>query len=365
MYARNYKEQEISKAFIFPEILVQCESLPELFSALIEDDQPLDVLQRHLPMLLEQSNTLHAEDRTAWQITLHDIFLRDFSLSIDDVCLTVDLLVIWADWPLARYLCDLLVEQRGDVIDRLQLMYCDWMMGETDTAIDHGEYLLTQKPENEDVKSLLAQCHQWKAYYQSVLGNTESFTNADGNLKLILLGQHHCHDFAWQYYDPKIAEQCCSTEFNSNEQWHQWLYQEQGLRDQINFAVIYEDYGFVGTVNMVIHDGVGFCYYWIGTGFQRAGLGSAAVALLLETAKQQWGMHTCYAKVFTDNIASINLLKKLDFEYVKVMTDENGDDEIYYRASGNKLSLENIEDELDKLQKDMQEEVDANPVPEK
>ena len=47
------------------------------------------------------------------------------------------------------------------------------------------------------------------------------------------------------------------------------------------------EWGFVGSVSLVMHGEVGFFYYWIGRDFQGYGIGPEAVQLLLQAARER------------------------------------------------------------------------------
>ncbi|MCB1735617.1 MAG: GNAT family N-acetyltransferase [Gammaproteobacteria bacterium] len=158
-------------------------------------------------------------------------------------------------------------------------------------------------------------------------------TWSDGTLSLEPLGHQHLNDFAWAYADPDIAERCCLPRFDNNDQWHGWLDRISGYNDQMTFGVWHADWGFIGSVSLVMADDIGFFYYWIASDFQSLGLGPRAAALLFDLAEQAWGMRCCYAKVFTDNIPSIRALTKLGFTNTNIAIRSDDRDEWLYRWS--------------------------------
>ena len=139
-----------------------------------------------------------------------------------------------------------------------------------------------------------------------------------GALHLELLAPHHLADFLWQYDDPDIPRLCCLPHFASADEWLSWLGHEYSLTDQLTFATLHCDWGFVGVVSLVLHRNVGFVYYWVGQDFRGRGLASAGTSLLLDLAAVHWGMHTCYAKVFEENLPSIRVLEKLGFTRTRI-----------------------------------------------
>ncbi|MGE5491197.1 MAG: GNAT family N-acetyltransferase [Actinomycetota bacterium] len=161
-------------------------------------------------------------------------------------------------------------------------------------------------------------------------GWTDGHDWGDDELLLEPMGHHHLSDFAWQYYDPTIAERCCLPAFQTDAQWHDWLDNIYRSGDQWIGAVIHRKWGFIGSVSLIMHGGIGFFYYWFGPDFQGQGYGPRAVRLLLATAAERHGLHTCYAKVYDYNTPSRRALEKLGFEDIQVSAAAP-DDEMFYR----------------------------------
>lgn len=150
------------------------------------------------------------------------------------------------------------------------------------------------------------------------------------DLCLIPLSHRHLDDFFWQYFDPGISELCCLPEFVSREQWHAWLSGLYSDGDELPLAIIHREWGFVGCCHLVMHEGIGFLYYWMGKDFRGQGLAYRANRLLLSAAIESFGLRACYAKVFEHNLPSRRLLERLGFECLDFRTipDET---EIFYR----------------------------------
>jgi GNAT superfamily N-acetyltransferase len=86
----------------------------------------------------------------------------------------------------------------------------------------------------------------------------------------------------------------------------------------MTFGVWHAYWGFIGLVNLVMAEDIGFFHYWIARDFQGNGFGPHAVELLLHLAEQAWGLRTCYAKCFADNLPSRKALAKLGFAKLEV-----------------------------------------------
>lgn len=334
--AKEFHHIASSPAPVFPEIRQNSETLAEIFQDITNGahiEARFVRFRQYLPMLIEQAHTLEAQHRIGWLFLLRDLLIRDLTADAAELCLAADLLMLWADWPLACFISEILVDQRGENIDKVRLAYAYWMTGRTPLAIALCKQILARDPHCAEAMNLLPQMEQWLNYSQALLCDSERFVDTDSGLQLSLLGLHHCQDFAWQYYDPSIATLCCLPRFETIQQWSDWLYSEQSLSDQFTFAIFHVAYGFVGSINLVMHNGIGFCYYWLGKDFRNAGLGQAALSLLLRTAQQKWGVRRCYAKVFADNLPSRKLLERTDFSHLEGVSNANNPNEIFYRWS--------------------------------
>lgn len=151
-----------------------------------------------------------------------------------------------------------------------------------------------------------------------------------GQISLTPLRFHHVADFIWQYADPSIGQLCNLPVFQSAEHWMTWLYLCQQEPARHLFAVMHNDYGFIGSVSLQVFDGVGFFYYWLGTDFQGQGFGPIAVNLLLQLGQQHLGMSCCYAKVFEYNLVSDKAISKLGFQRLALRALPPSEAEVFY-----------------------------------
>jgi len=104
---------------------------------------------------------------------------------------------------------------------------------------------------------------------------------------------------------------------------------------------------------------VGFIYYWLGKDFQNKKLGSQAIHLLMHMAVKIYHLDTCYAKVFTHNIASQRLLIKLGFSQMLFQAAPPFEDEVFFYWGEDKSDKEQAF-ELAKLFVKMQSPVEVD-----
>lgn len=307
-------------------------TLEEIYPLLCEPDWSLNALSKWLPAIAEQTHTLNPAQRTDWLLGLRASWQRHgWAFTQRDRERLFEVAGHWGDWRLLLSVAEAIIGQRPlATSETLQCIDALWQLGDTEHALQYARRLCLGNPACGDAANRYTDLQAWVDWLdRHPFGAT--LTAADDGLYLEPLGHHHISAFARQYYDPAIARLCCLPQFDSDEKWHQWVDEVSSYGDQVVFAVLHEEWGFVGSVSLVLHEEVGFFYYWIGPDFQGNGLGPKAVNLMLAMARESCGMHTCYAKVFEYNRASQRGLEKLGFERLAVSAAPPHDDEFFYR----------------------------------
>ena len=316
-------------------------SLPMLWDALEAAQWSLRAQQRLLPEVLAHAQTLAPASRTAWLIRLREASHHAWAAPVCIREALIRLACTWSDWPLLLTICE-----RMEAADELPgwagalMATAQLRLGAAETALTRARTLALLHPQDRWAVEMHDALKRWIAF----VDDSAPAIVGEG-LRLEPLGHHHAEDFRWQYFDPSIAQRCCLPTFDDDAHWHRWLDQCWGYGDQRVYAVIHADWGFIGSVSLIIRDDVGFFYYWLGSDFQGHGLGPAAVRLLLEDAHRQSGMRACYAKVFHDNTASRRALEKLGFDALDICPAPPNADEMFYRF-GSAQSRENSVVEL-------------------
>lgn len=310
-----------------------CGPLARLFGELDGRDWPAPLLERRLPDLLAQAGALEPEARSAWLAGLHQCWRRHgWAFTPDGQRMLLELAASWCAWPLAQAVGAAL-RGHGPLAgaDALRMLDACRHLGDGDTAIELAVGLQLAHP----AEPLYADAHRelqawlrWRAGMPVVDGSDWN----DAELALEPLAHHHLPDFAWQYHDPDIAERCALPHFEDDVHWHRWLDVLHADANQRVFAVLHREWGFIGCVSLILHDGVGFFYYWLGPDFQGHGFGPRAVALLLAMARRDYGMRCCYAKVYDTNAASRRALEKLGFEALGICGAAPDQNQMFYRC---------------------------------
>lgn len=150
------------------------------------------------------------------------------------------------------------------------------------------------------------------------------------NLMLQPLGFHHADSFL-KIYSDDTAYLCRLPVFADVSDWQQWLSDRYDDPMEKIFAVTHKQFGIIGVVSLVLCEQKGFFYYWIGEEFRGRGFGPQAVSLMLNYANEVWGLHTCYAKAFCFNSASLCGLNKLGFELLEIQAAAPNHKEVFFR----------------------------------
>lgn len=275
---------------------------------------------------------LAASDRFSWLEHLHCKYRQyGWAFSTEHLLQLFDLSDHWNDRAFVCHLGKILLQKNSIDADRT-LLLIDALkhMGEMEYALNLCIACQLAQPENLRFASAHRDLHDWNAFRHHA-GRGDGHSHEDNELLLEPLGHHHLPDFAWQYFDPAIAERCCLPKFHSDLEWHRWLEEVYHYGDQSIDAVIHREWGFIGSVSLIQHGGIGFFSYWLGRDFQGQGFGPRAVSLMLASAAERYRLHTCYAKVYEDNTPSRRALEKLGFEDIQVSAVAPDDNEMFYR----------------------------------
>lgn len=231
---------------------------------------------------------------------------------------------------LARYLCDWPTLQKLQSCNLWQAISIekilpDIQMGNFARALAKLKLALQSNVEDLKLTTARQELNQLMRHLPYPLAGLKR-----GAISITPLQFYHVADFGWQYGDSQIAELCNLPLFPSAQHWLAWLHLCQQQQERHLFAVIHQDYGFIGSVSLQVFDGIGFFYYWLGVDFQRQGFGPIAVDILMHVGRRYLGMHSCYAKVFDYNLVSNKAIAKLGFERLPLKALPPSDAEIFY-----------------------------------
>lgn len=274
-----------------------------------------------------QHQVVGAQDRLYWMLQLRD-HIGSMTYTVLDYQLMLDLAVRLCDWVMINRISDILLNIDMDSISPQEYVKAvltnaevNVLLGNSSQALRTLECALLTQHHNAD----LLNSYQWVLdQYQPRLTSAHTVPNDYANdIALTPLELHHIDGFRCAYINQNssrksVAELCNLPIFNNDEEWLDWLHTCHHYSNYTVYAVIHSEWGFIGSVCLEVHHGVGFFYYWLGEDFQGYGFGPQAVDILFTMGTQEKGMTCCYATVYCDNHVSLKALKKIGFRHVPI-----------------------------------------------
>jgi RimJ/RimL family protein N-acetyltransferase len=307
-------------------------TLPALYRELDERRWAMPALERRLPRLLQLADTLKPDHRHAWLAGLSDAWRRHgWALKAEGREDLMTLAAHWRAWPLVRSIGIALQSHALLISDgALHLIDAHRHAGDPQAALDLAVTMQLARPSEQRFSHAWRDLSEWQRW-RTAMSPVDGVDWGEPELRLEPLGHCHLLDFALQYRDPAIAELCCLPDFRDDAHWHRWLAEIHALGDQRIFAVIHADWGWIGCVSLIRQDDAGILYYWIGADHRGHEYGSRAAALMLEAARRDHGLRSCFAKVLDYNHASRRTLDKLGFEDLQLSAAAPNEHEMFYR----------------------------------
>lgn len=301
--------------------------------------QTVSLPQNHVSEFFAQLDALkgqqiYGDERLHWMVQLRQTIFGDSEQNIEAVSLS-DKQAVESMLALSERLCDwsivaYLRQERQDglqpsINNQLRLTHAFYQLGKLHEAVDNQRTLLLQHYQRQDIAD-----DYW--HLQKNLSSIpyDLAQISSGYLRLVPLQSHHFESFCWAYDDPEIARLVNLPDFQNKQQWLAWLEDNHRDSNRVVFALNHAEWGFIGSVCLEVHEGVGFFYYWLGVDFQGQGFGTEVLNLLLDVGKYYHDITCCYAKVFEHNIASQKVMEKVGFEQLPFSANEPFDDECYY-----------------------------------
>ncbi len=315
-------------------------SLATLWEALEAAAWSPRALRRWLPGIVAHASALAPESRVGWLVRLREASRHVWAAPVEVGETLLRAANAWCDWPLLLATAERL-EAAGELPAWASPLMVDAELrtGDAQAALARCRTRALLHPQERWASDTHDALQQWLGFIAAVAPPI-----IGESLRLEPLGHHHARDFAWQYYDPVIAERCCLPAFVDHAHWHRWLDRCWGYGDQYTYAVLHPEWGFIGSVSLILREDVGFFYYWIGRDFQGHGLGPAAARLLLDHGCRHRGMRTCYAKVFEDNAPSRRALEKLGFDALDFCPVPPNAHEVLYRLGAPQCREDSVEE---------------------
>lgn len=262
---------------------------------------------------------------------------------------------------LARYLCDWpSLKRLQPVVPHMkntkEVALAARQMGRFDIAMSQIEQVLLKFPKAD---TLLNARKHVKQDWEAIPYSLQDLRN--GKISITPMLSNHVADFAWQYNGNDVGKLCNLPAFPTPKHWMHWLNLCLLDPNRHLFAVMHEDYGFVGSVSLQLFNDFGFFYYWLGPDFQRQGLGPLAVNLLMKIGMKYHQMQCCYAKVFDFNTPSHKAIQKLGFTRLPFKALAPSEHEVFYYLGAQKRTNQSHQ-ELAWLLQQLRSDIKLAPV---
>ena len=215
-------------------------------------------------------------------------------------------------WGFARKVLHAGLERFGEnATDIAHLAWCEIRTGRArlgEELVQQALYLDAENPLAKQVSARLAgrantEQDRWHVYLPH------------DRLPIVLepMNENHVESYFHQYRDPQIAVMTGLPALSSIEETKKWFDSQKAEAGRVNFAVMHEDWGFVGFVNLAVSEHAAFFCFWVGVDFQGLGISSAAGRLVCQYAATI-GVPVMLTSAYQDNQRSIRALKRIGFK---------------------------------------------------
>ncbi|MBL8512174.1 MAG: GNAT family N-acetyltransferase, partial [Betaproteobacteria bacterium] len=252
-------------------------------------------------------------------------------------------MVAWLAWQLGDYWLARIayltgLELYGDnTIDLCELAVCLAETGQIQQALSVLQEAVPQSDEQaayerlrQDIEARL-QSQQEAAWYNPALADIDE-------LRLVPLASHHAAPLLYQFRDPQIATMTALPELASLEDAERWI-AAQAVDQRMCCAVMHQDHGFVGLVNLRVARDAGYFYFWMGVDHQGKGYGPRAGQALLQMAQAR-GITRLFTSAFADNLRSQLALAKLGFTRISAKALPPDEELIFFVLGNNDAGLD-------------------------
>jgi RimJ/RimL family protein N-acetyltransferase len=279
-------------------------------------------------------------NQVAWHETLEKIWNNIFS-EIYDRSIFEKLAMTamhCGHWKLARIALHRGIELYGNTPEYLAyLVWCDARTGRIEKAWKDLQSAIREYPNNKLILEIQQRLSQRLQHWN----NSWHITLRHASLPISLepLDDSHAENLLHQYRDRQIAIMTGLPILQTIEQVHQWINEHRLDPGRVDFAVMHDDFGFVGYVNLAVSQHAAYFCFWAGLDFQGKGYATEAGKLVIEYAHTQ-GVDVILTSAYRDNARSIRSLNKLGFLEIAAYADAPDDDRIFYYVP-EKLSSKN------------------------
>lgn len=263
--------------------------------------------------IMESLRSKPAFDRNAWADALSQVWSRHLPSqnkaplhrSLAPAAMRV------SAWGLARKALTRGMQVHGDqALDLAHLAWCEMRTGRAAralTIIKRAAMLDETDVTVQEVLQTVSEKHSsWPGGWRTNIGSD--------TLPIVLepLDAGHAEALCYQYRDPHIAIMTGLPALPTLEATRAWVSEHRADPSRKPYAVLHQDYGFIGYVCMSVSQHEAYFCFWIGADFQGAGFSVEAARLMCDIAKKQ-GVSHVFTSAYQDNARSLGALERCGF----------------------------------------------------
>lgn len=306
---------------------------PKVFAA--EDKQIIQALAQRQEI-----------DRDAWRLALlqvwknHQLYPTDPTLhrSVSSVAMHCN------HWNIARaVLQHALQGNASNSEDLANLAWCEVRTGN----LMLGKSLVEQALSLDPANALASEVNRRIAQRLAIRDTGWMVELRHSSLPIVLepLDDSHADAYWRQYRDPQIAVMTGLPAMNTLQDVRDWIKGQQEESERVNFAVMHQDFGFVGFINLSVSEHAAFFCFWTGVDFQGAGFATAAGRLACQYAVSQ-GVPIMLTSAYKDNHRSIRALGRIGFNPMSIRAHPPDQDRVFFSLIDSSAGHVNHEIEL-------------------
>ncbi len=231
-------------------------------------------------------------------------------------------------WGLARTILEHRIRKRGEsALDLANLAWCESRTGQLGKGLQFVTKALSLEPGHNiahEVNRRLSERHAKR----DALWRVE-IRHPDIPILLEPLDLSHAQALCYQYRDDQIAVMTGLPHMSDLEKVKQWIVESDQEHGKINYAVMHNDWGFVGFINLAVSKHSAFFCFWTGVDFQGKGLATAAGRIVCAHAKR-CGVPLILTSAYKDNHRSVRALMRLGFAELSVRARPPDHDRVFF-----------------------------------
>lgn len=269
-------------------------------------------------------------DRDAWRSSLEKVWENHLMFPSDDTLhrRIATVAMHCSHWGFARSVLRRGMQIQGESPEDLSnLAWCEVRTGN----LGSGKQLVARALAMDASNALALEIDK-RIFERSALRDAHWLVELRHDTLPIVLepfDQSHAEAYTRQYRDPQIAVMTGLPALKTVDEVRHWIVEQDKEKGRVNFAVMHQDWGFVGFINLAVSEHAAFFCFWTGVDFQGAGFATAAGRLACAYAAAQ-GVPVMLTSAYKDNHRSIRALRRIGFREMAIRACPPDQDRIFF-----------------------------------